>query len=159
MTRVPRWFLKTGFSWFLFGGGLGGLFLVLKAFGWWPLWRVFITAHAHIMFVGFITHLIMGVADWMFPRPKQTRYSEQRAVAVLFILNAGLILRVISEPWLGLRAGLVPQIMLPLSGVLQFLAIALFVFNMWDRIYMPGSARAAWLKRKRQKEAAEAKSS
>lgn len=40
--------------------------------------------------------------------------------------------------------------------VLQFLAIALFVYNMWDRIYMPGSVRATWLKRKRQKEKADA---
>jgi hypothetical protein len=76
-----------------------------------------------------ISHLIMGVADWMFPRPKQTRYSEQRAIAVPFILDAGLILRVIGEPWLGLRPGTILQVVLALSGVLQFSAIALFMYN------------------------------
>lgn len=134
MTRVPRWFLKTGFAWFLIGGGLGGVFLAFKAFGLWPMWRVFITPHAHIMFVGFITHLIMGVSDWMFPRPKQTRYTEQRAIAALLILNAGLILRIVAEPWLGLRHSPIPQVLLTLSGALQFLAIALFVYNIWDRV-------------------------
>lgn len=152
MTRVPRWFLKTGFIWFLVGGAMGGLFLVLKAFGLWHLWRLFTTAHAHIMFVGFITHLIIGVSDWMFPRPKVSRYTEQRAIAVLFMLNAGLILRVIFEPWLGLRSGTLPQIMLALSGILQFLAIAIYVYNMWDRIYMPAGARAAWIERMRQRD-------
>jgi hypothetical protein len=141
-----------GFIWFLVGGATGGLFLVLKAFSLWPLWRIFITSHAHIMFVGFLTHLVMGVSDWMFPRPKQTRYTERRAMAVLFILDAGLLLRIIFEPWLGLRSGPFPQLMLALSGILQFLAIALFVYNIWDRIYMPEGARAAWLKAKRQRE-------
>lgn len=159
MTRVPRWFLKIGLIWFLIGGGLGGLFLVFKAFGLWPMWRVLIPAHAHMLFVGFITHLIMGVGDWMFPRPKQTRYTEQRALAVLLVLNVGLILRVIFEPWLGLRSGTFPSVMLALSGVLQFAAIALFVYNSWDRIYMPEGARAAWLKRKREREAVQAQSS
>ena len=149
MTRVPRWFLKSGFIWFVVGGGLGGLFLILKAFGWWPQWRLFITAHAHIMFVGFITHLIMGVSDWMFPRPKQTRYSERRAILSLVLLDAGLVLRIIFEPWLGLRTALFLQLMLALSGILQFAAIAIFVYNMWDRIYMPGGARAAWIARNR----------
>jgi len=155
LTRVPRWFLKMGFLWFLAGGAMGGLFLVFKAFGLWPLWRVFVTPHAHIMFVGFITHLIMGVSDWMFPRPKQTRYTERRAIAALLTLNAGLILRVVFEPWLALHAGAFPRIMLALSGVLQFLAIAIFVYNIWDRIYMPAGARAAWLQRKRHKERVE----
>lgn len=133
---------------------MGGLFLVFKAYNLWPRWRVFTIPHAHIMFVGFITHLIMGVSDWMFPRPKQTRYTEQRAIAALFLLNAGLILRVVSEPWIALRSSILPQTMLAVSGILQFLAIAIFVYNIWDRIYMPESARAAWLKRKRQKKKA-----
>jgi len=149
LTRVPRWFLKLGFIWFLAGGAMGGLFLVFKALGLWPVWRVFIAPHGHIMFVGFITHLIMGVSDWMFPRPKQTRYTERRSIAALVILNAGLVLRVVFEPWLALRSGTLPQIMLALSGVAQFVAIAIFVYNMWDRIYMPEGTRAAWLKRNR----------
>jgi heme/copper-type cytochrome/quinol oxidase subunit 1 len=28
------------------------------------------TAHGHIFLVGFVTMMIMGVAIWMFPRPK-----------------------------------------------------------------------------------------
>lgn len=131
---------------------MGGLFLVFKALGLWPTWRLFVAPHGHIMFVGFITHLIMGVSDWMFPRPRQTRYTERRSIAVLVNLNAGLILRIVFEPWLGLRNGTFPQMMLALSGILQFVAIAIFVYNMWDRIYMPEGARATWLKRNRPSE-------
>ncbi|MCS7186380.1 MAG: hypothetical protein RMK89_05430 [Armatimonadota bacterium] len=31
------------------------------------------TAHGHIFLAGFVTMMIMGVAIWMFPRPKSAR--------------------------------------------------------------------------------------
>jgi hypothetical protein len=29
----------------------------------------FITAHVHLLLVGFMLMIVMGVATWMFPRP------------------------------------------------------------------------------------------
>lgn len=137
MTPVSRWFIKVGLLWFLLGGLLGGLFLVFKGLRSPVNWYALAPAHGHIMFVGFVIHLVMGVAYWMFPRPKRSRYSQRLAWVNLGLLDAGLALRVVFEPWQTLGGGLVTGWLVALSGLLQFLGVAIFVYNIWDRIYFP----------------------
>src|SRR5262245_37706593 len=55
----------------------------------------------HLFVVGWITQMIFGVAYWMFPRfaPDSPRGPVAPAVAAIVLLNAGLALRVVAEPW------------------------------------------------------------
>lgn len=66
MTPVSRWFIKAGLLWLLLGGLLGGLFLVLRGLRSPVSWYAFVPAHGHIMFVGFVVHLIMAVAVFVY---------------------------------------------------------------------------------------------
>lgn len=57
----------------------------------------------HLYTLGWVTQMIMGVAFWMFPKPRgaQTPRGNETLVWVSFVsLNLGLILRTLSEPLL-----------------------------------------------------------
>ena len=43
--------------------------------------RLLITAHVHLLLVGFMLQMVMGVATWMFPHPGRegTRYRPELA--------------------------------------------------------------------------------
>lgn len=50
--------------------------------------RLFITAHVHLLLVGFMLMLVMGVATWMFPRPagEDRRYRPELAETVYWVM-------------------------------------------------------------------------
>jgi hypothetical protein len=56
--------------------------------------------YIHLLVVGWITLLILGIAYWMFPKYTRDlpRGSELLGWSSYILLNAGLALRVISEP-------------------------------------------------------------
>ncbi|WP_243454911.1 hypothetical protein [Meiothermus sp. CFH 77666] len=69
------------------------------AFYLWPgLVPYLKTTHVHAGLVGFFLNLVMGVAFWMMPRPAQIRQEGLEAMAY-YTLNAGLLLRLVAEPW------------------------------------------------------------
>lgn len=85
----------------------------------------------------------MGVAYWMMPRPGGLRQAGLEGLT-FFLLNAGLLLRLVLEPLaLGGHGGLSPW--LAFSGALQLLAILLFAFAMHQRVIT-----ADMLKKKRE---------
>src|SRR4029079_1101212 len=88
MTPLVRRYVKTSFvflvAWLLLGGWIiVGEFVL----GVYPP-RLFITAHVHLLLVGFMLMLVMGVATWMFPRPARddARYRPELAEAVYWII-------------------------------------------------------------------------
>lgn len=95
----------------------------------------------HLLTVSWITQLICGVALWMFPVQSRTRSAgSQRLGWIAYgALNAGLLLRVIFEPWHGWsnRWGG----MLVLSALLQVVAIWLFVIIIWPRVRSKASKK------------------
>jgi uncharacterized protein involved in response to NO len=92
--------------------------------------------YLHLFTVGWITQMIFGVAYWMFPRASRARPrgSETLAVAAYGLINVGLVLRVIAEPFHALRPGTVPDWLLTASALLQSLAGVCFVINIWERV-------------------------
>jgi heme/copper-type cytochrome/quinol oxidase subunit 1 len=84
--------------------------------------------------VGWLTQLIFGVAFWMFPRysAAQPRGSERLAWAAFILLNVGLLIRAVVEPWhtVSGRGGNA----LVLSAGLQLLAGLAFAVNTWPRV-------------------------
>src|SRR5438067_1536503 len=105
MPTVARLFVKASLVWMVLGVTLGGWLLL------WPWvsgqavaypWSI---VHAHILFVGFLMNMVMGVAYWMFPRPRLVPRREELSAAALILMNLGLALRVIGEPWAALGHG------------------------------------------------------
>jgi hypothetical protein len=134
MLLVHRMFIRLALLFLLAGIGLGFLLQVRKGFGLAPLPYAAVTVHNHLLTVGFMLNMVMGVAHWMFPRlPGATAVKAARdplAWANLTCLNVGLVLRAASEPWhgQGLPAGLV------LSAILQLAGVVLFVLAIWSRV-------------------------
>ncbi|MEZ8219218.1 Cytochrome C and Quinol oxidase polypeptide I [Candidatus Fervidibacteria bacterium JGI MDM2 SSWTFF-3-K9] len=92
------------------------------------------TAHGHIFLVGFVTMIIMGVAIWMFPRPKGARYSSLLSEICYWLITVGTAVRGLGEIaasystlkfWLWLSV---------IGGMSQSIAILLFIANIWARI-------------------------
>ncbi len=104
------------------------------AFYIWPeLIPYFRTSHIHAGQVGFLVSMVTGVAFWMMPRPGQIR-QEGLERAVFFLLNTGLLLRLIFEPIFYWTQTQNFRISLILSATLQSLAIGVFAYAMSKRV-------------------------
>ncbi len=92
--------------------------------------------YLHLLMVGWVTQLIMGVGYWMFPKlsREKPRGSERLGWAVFVLLNVGLVLRAISEPLVVIQPTWNLGWVLALSAVLQLIAGWGFVINTWRRI-------------------------
>jgi hypothetical protein len=139
MPPLIRRYIKTSFAFLLAGLLLGGYIIVAEfLFRSFPP-RLFITAHVHLLLVGFMLMMVMGVATWMFPRPARddTHYRPELAEAVYWIMTLATVLRSAGEmlaPFFNAQA---PRILIALGGLGQLLGTALFVLNMWWRVRMP----------------------
>lgn len=134
MPFIPRLFIRSAFAWFAVGFIWAAVITLIKVADRAELRHAFITAHAHILLVGFLMNIVMGVAFWMFPRPPDRRMNEPLAALAYGLLNVGLLLR-ISVEWAHAEYG--DQIfgaILGASGVLQALGGILFAAVIWPRI-------------------------
>jgi heme/copper-type cytochrome/quinol oxidase subunit 1 len=141
MTPLVRLYVKTSFAFLLLGLILGGyITVVVNLLGRgvpWPL----ITAHVHLVLVGFMLSLVFGVATWMFPRPARDggRYRPGLAWLVYWLLTASTVVRVLGELWAA-AAGSRGSVLAAAGGLGQLAAASVFVINMWTRVRMPGGA-------------------
>jgi hypothetical protein len=120
----------------LAGVAAGALYWLNSAWSFWPFLNALNPVYIHLLVVGWLTQLIYGVIYWMFPIISRTnlRGSPRPAWAALVILNLGLLLRVIAEPWRALDPNTANQIGLILSSLLQVIAAYLIVIVCWPRI-------------------------
>jgi len=104
--------------------------------------RLLVTAHAHLLLVGFMLMMVMGVATWMFPRPARgdPRYRPELAEAVYWVMTASTAIRAGAEISVGLAGALGLRWLIALGGLGQLAGTALFVLNMWRRVRMPPAA-------------------
>lgn len=136
MPPITRTFIKTGLLYFV-----TALLASLLVAGYLPLglpaWVAGLSpVYFHLFMVGWVTHLIIGVAFWMFPKftKAQPRGSESLAWAVYALLNSGLLLRVVAEPLQSVQPGPLWGWLLVLSAGLQWLGGLCFVVNTWPRV-------------------------
>lgn len=90
----------------------------------------------HTLMVGWITQIIMGVSMWMFPgRKKVESFQNQKWAWITFVLlNIGLGLRVIAEPFVNYGGPEFWKYLLLISAILQFIAICSYVIEIWPRV-------------------------
>ena len=140
MPPLVRRYVKTSFA-FLAAGLLLGAWIIVGEFvlGTYPP-RLFITAHVHLLLVGFMLMIVMGVATWMFPRPARDdqRYRPELAETVYWVMTLSTAVRAAAEMLASLSGAPVWRIVIALGGLGQLAGAALFVLNMWSRIRMPG---------------------
>lgn len=142
VTPLVRRYIKTSFVFLLAGLTLGGYIVVAQfVLGFYPP-RILTTAHAHLLLVGFMLLIIMGVATWMFPRPARddTRYRPELAEAAYWIMTIATALRAAAEIVAGFLGPLGLGWLIALGGLGQLAGAALFVLNMWWRVRMPPAA-------------------
>jgi hypothetical protein len=138
MTPLVRLYVKTSFVSLLLGLGLGAYITfqvnVAGRAVAWPL----ITAHVHLLLVGFLLMLVFGVATWMFPRPARddARYRPWLAWLVYGVLAASTVVRTLGELAAAV-AGTRGSWLAALGGLGQLVAALAFVVNMWSRVRMP----------------------
>jgi cbb3-type cytochrome oxidase subunit 1 len=137
---LVRRYVKTSFAFLVAGLLVGGYVLVGQhALGTYPS-RLLVTAHVHLLLVGFMLMIVMGVATWMFPRPPRGdgRYRPGLAEATYWVVTIATVLRAAGEILAGATGTPGLRLLIAAGGLGQLLAAALFVVNMWSRIRMPG---------------------
>lgn len=139
MPAIARTYVKAAFVYFVAAFLLGGLMALdtWLSLGRWL--RVVYLSQLHLLVVGWITQLAIGVAYWIFPRlPKEQgtspRGSDTLAWIVFACLNAGLLLRFLIEPFhlMGPEPWLAA--LLALAGLLQAAAAVGFGLLIWRRV-------------------------
>src|SRR5262252_9321676 len=99
MPPLIRRYIKTSFAFLIVGVILGSYVSVSQyLLGVYPP-RLVVTAHVHLLLVGFMLMIVMGVATWMFPRPSRedTRYRPELAEAVYWVMTLSTGLRASAE--------------------------------------------------------------
>jgi len=100
----------------------------------WPAYvAVLQPTHAHLGTVGFFLSMVMGVAYWMLPRPGGIKQTRLEMITFLF-LQAGMLTRVVGEPWWRATGSALPHALFMASGGLVFAAVLSFAFAMRKRI-------------------------
>lgn len=139
MPPIARTFVKASFAYFLAAFLLGALMSLdhWLAFSRWL--RALYMSQLHLLMVGWITQLAVGVAYWIFPRflkedNAHPRGSDTMAWLVLASLNGGLLLRFAVEPLYLMDPQRWLAALLALAGILQALAAVGFGWIIWDRI-------------------------
>ena len=148
MPHQSRLFVKAGLLYLVVTFALGGALLLLEAAGR-PLPYIIGVEHAHLGEVGWLVNIVIGIALWMLPLNRARfpatngRYPSAAVYACFALLNGGLLLRLIAEPWfqLGGRPPLAASA-LAIAAIAQPAAIALFVLIAWQRVRAPSRAAA-----------------
>ena len=135
MPRITRVYLKTSLI-FLAAG------LLLGALRSLPIARLELAlsgsaaVYYHLLVVGWITQVIFGVAQWMFPQTSRQRREGSHPLAwtTYVLLNVGLLFRAIAEPSALSDAAGAWGSMLAISAVFQWVAGMSFIVDIWPRV-------------------------
>src|SRR5512144_2051762 len=142
MPPLVRRYIKTSFVFLMAGLVLGAYIIVAEFLAATYPPRLLITAHAHLLLVGFMLMIVMGVATWMFPRPARddTRYRPELAEAVYWLMTLATALRAAAEVLLAVSGASAVRWLVAAGGLGQLAGALLFAVNMWWRVRMPPTA-------------------
>jgi hypothetical protein len=139
MPPIARTYVKAAFLYFIAAFLLGAMMMLDRWLNFSRWLKLVYLSQLHLLLVGWITQLAIGVAYWIFPRflkeqDPQPRGSDALAWGVLVCLNLGLLMRFLFEPFylMGPQSWL--AVLMALSGVLQALAALGFGLLIWGRI-------------------------
>ncbi len=140
MFTLARYYVKAAVLFLLLGLLLGGYMSYVLNIKDSAVPASMITAHTHLILVGFVMMLIMGVALWLFPRPREkVFYSPMLSEVVFYLMFTSILGRAIGEVLSGFfAAGWIAWLTLAASYG-EILGMVLFFANIWQRIKPIGS--------------------
>lgn len=134
MPKISRYLIKSGMLYLLFG-------VLVYGISEFPgsQWKIqLIPVYWHMIALGWITQIIMGVSLWMYPKGKKQIPKTGSILSWLAYcsLNLGLILRIFSEPFLYLNReiSILPFVC---SIFFQLAGILCFILEIWPRLDSP----------------------
>lgn len=135
MPTLTRWFVKTAMIYLALSLllGMGVAYNPLSGSGGFTgLFPVYL----HLLVFGWLTQLIFGVAYWMFPKYARgpARGSETLGWMTYLLFNIGLLMRAAGELVQQRPPQSIWAWMLVVSALLQWLAVMLFIINIWPRV-------------------------
>lgn len=142
MHTLVRRYIKTAIVFLILGVLLGGWMMVQRELRGRPGDPYLVSAHTHLLLVGFVMMMILGVALWMFPRPAraETRYRPAIAELAYWLITAGTSLRAVGECLRGSgNAHAWLRVSVTAAGLAQIVGLILFFATMWGRIRPAGS--------------------
>jgi hypothetical protein len=121
---------------YLIGGmAMGSWMLVVEARRGYPPGSPWPSLHAHLLLVGFLLMLVIGVAFWMFPRVRGARTGRDVGWLAFALINGGLLLRLLAQPQADAGAGpAVWRVLLGVAAVLPALGGLAFGCAIWPRV-------------------------
>ncbi len=140
MFTLARYYVKSAILFLVMGLLLGGYMSYRINISDAAVPQSLITAHTHLILVGFVMMLIMGIALWLFPRPREkVFYSPLLAEITFYLMFLSILVRsageiasgIILSPWI---AGTVVA-----GSFGEIAGIVLFFINIWNRIKPIGS--------------------
>jgi cbb3-type cytochrome oxidase subunit 1 len=136
MPTLTRWYIKSAMAFLVLAMAIRLLQTANFLMGNAPYINALGPVYFHVFLVGWATQLIFGVVFWMFPKysTESPHRSERLGWATFWLLNVGLVFRVLAEPINSLQLGTIWGWLLALSAVLQWLAGMGFVINTWNRV-------------------------
>ncbi|MCL6494875.1 MAG: cbb3-type cytochrome c oxidase subunit I [Ignavibacterium sp.] len=136
MFSTVRYFIKTSVI-FLITGILTGLYMSFSKYVFNVGYsQELISAHTHIILVGSVMMMIMGVALWFFPRADKDdkKYNPDLILASYWVMTIGTSLRFILQVAANFFLSDLIQYLIAISSALQVIAMILFFYSMWGRI-------------------------
>ncbi len=136
MSPLVRRYLRTAISFLLVGLLVGAWMLVRRELaGEYPSPRL-VSAHTHVILIGFVMMMILGVALWMFPRPERedVRYRPVVAETAYWVLTTCTAIRFAGEVLSPDAPGPLQRWLVVLAGMGQVVGLALFFYNLLPRI-------------------------
>ena len=136
MSPLVQRYLRTGIAFLLTGLGLGAWMLIRRELaGDYPGHRL-VSAHTHVILVGFVMMMILGVALWMFPRPERddVRYRPALAEAAYWLLTVSTATRFAGEVSSPSAPGLLYRWLIVVAGLGQVVGLGVFFYNLLPRI-------------------------
>ncbi len=99
------------------------------------------SAHTHIILVGSIMMMIMGVALWFFPRPQKEdiKYNPDKILIAYWLMTVSTALRFISQVTASFFNSELIAWLISLYSLFQVGAIIYFFYAIWGRIRPVGS--------------------
>lgn len=141
MFSTVRYFIKTSLT-FLMVGILTGLHLSFsKYISQTGYTQELISAHTHIILIGSVMMMIMGVALWFFPRPEKDdkKYNPHLILITYWLMTIATALRFILQVIASYYFANWVNTTIVIFSSLQVAGIILFFYSMWGRIRAVGS--------------------
>ena len=140
MFTLARYYVKSAILFLVLGLILGGYMAYRINISGSGVTQSMIAAHTHLILVGFVMMLIMGIALWLFPRPREkVFYSPLIAEVTFYLMFAAISVRSAGEILDGVILTRWTAWAIVAGSFGEIAGIVLFFINIWNRIKPIGS--------------------